>query len=293
MERSNSLVTDPSSLVPKFTEFNNIEGYYIKIGYNKGLIITVYNLNALDGRRYENQINIASLYKLNIKFKELRFIKSIYNYIIDLVNENNFRITPEKDSLIFKLILKDDYNQNEVTIYLSNFERNFGNYKNNMEYITILTNEIKRIRNSDLVDNLKQENKNLKEEINELKTILSTNKTLGYNFDSQPYKRIPLARFNEKYNLEIPNNDINKLDLNNKKFGNEILDDLVHVDFNELLKLYLGNNDINDIGKLELLKFDSLEKISLVDNQISDINVFERLQFANLKELFLYNRLLT
>ena len=179
IERSNSVVKDYLSMTPNFTEFNYKEGYYIKIGYNnQNLVITVYNLDALDGRRFESQINLGALYKLNTKFKELKNIKSIYNYVVNFVKENNYKITPEKDALTFKLLFKDYYIQSaEVTILLTNFERNFGNYKHNMEYINILTNEIKRLRESNIFDNLKQENKNLRDELTELKTIISSNKS--------------------------------------------------------------------------------------------------------------------
>ena len=84
---------------------------------------------------------------------------------------------------------------------------------------------------------------------------------------------MPIEDFNKKFNLTIPDNNIKKLELNNKQLGDAILDFLSHMEFNELIKLYLGNNNITNLKKLEFVKFDKLEKLSLVENKITDINV--------------------
>ena len=134
-----------------FTEFGYLEGFYLKLSYAQNIAITIYNLELLDGKRYETQMNLPSLFKLSNKFKKLETTKEIYEFIKKTIKENNFKITPNsnnKDNLTFSLIVKEGYIQSEIPFYLSNYDRKFGNYKHNIEYINILTNEITRLRNA-------------------------------------------------------------------------------------------------------------------------------------------------
>ena len=44
------------------------------------------------------------------------------------------------------------------------------------------------------------------------------------------------------YPKDIPDNNIKKLESDNKKLGDEIIEYLTHMEFKELIKLYLGDN---------------------------------------------------
>ena len=270
------------------TEFGYLDGFYLKISYSQNIVISVYDLELLDGRRFEAQMTVSSLHRLSPKFNDFQTPKELYLFLIKLIKENNFKITPSGDTnLILRLVIKENNLEEEARIFLTNYERKYGNYKNTQEFITILINEIMRLKNSKgNIDELEEENKELRSEINSLKEIISINKA---NFKPETKEKMSVEEFNKKFNLNVQNNEIKKLDLYGKKFGNEILNYLVNIEFNELIKLYLGNNNLTDIKMLEYMNFDKLEKLSLIDNKIIDINVFEKVQFNNLTELYLYN----
>ena len=96
---------------------------------------------------------------------------------------------------------------------------------------------------------------------------------------------ILLEEFNKKYNLNIINTKIDKLDLGWKNLGNEGLKDLCKIEFKELKELDLRMNNISDIKVLENVKFEKLEILLLGFNKISDINILEKVNFKELKEL--------
>ena len=74
---------------------------------------------------------------------------------------------------------------------------------------------------------------------------------------------ILLKEFNEKYNLNIINDKIVKLDLRWKGLGNSGLEDLCKIEFKELKELILNNNNISDLKMLEKAKFEKLEILDL------------------------------
>ena len=101
---------------------------------------------------------------------------------------------------------------------------------------------------------------------------------------------ILLKEFNKKYNLNIINDKIVKLDLRWKGLGNSGLEDLCKIEFKELKELILNNNNISDLKMLEKAKFEKLEILDLSQNKISNINIFENVNFKGLKQLYLgYN----
>ena len=67
--------------------------------------------------------------------------------------------------------------------------------------------------------------------------------------------KILLQKFNNKYKLDIKDNEIIELNLNNYNIGNEGLNELSKINFKELKKLYLNNNNISDIKILEKVNF--------------------------------------
>ena len=80
------------NLNPNFTEFSYLSGYNLRISCQNNIAITAYNLETLDGERYEIQMNQLFLFKLSEKFKKLNAINNIYSYIVKLIKENNFRL---------------------------------------------------------------------------------------------------------------------------------------------------------------------------------------------------------
>jgi Leucine-rich repeat (LRR) protein len=101
-----------------------------------------------------------------------------------------------------------------------------------------------------------------------------------------------LNSFNKKYNLNIKDINVNKIDLRWKKLGNEGLVDLCKIKFNDLKELILNNNNISDIKPLEKVKFENLEILDLSQNKISDISILKNVSFKGLKQLYLgYNNI--
>ena len=98
---------------------------------------------------------------------------------------------------------------------------------------------------------------------------------------------ILLSNFNKKYNLNIEDFNITKLNLTRKFSGNELIKDLNKLKFNKLKELYLNDNDISDIKDLEKINLENLEILDLSNNDISNIDIFEKLKLYNLKKLFL------
>ena len=108
------------------------------------------------------------------------------------------------------------------------------------------------------------------------------------NFD----KEFLLKEFNNKYNLNIKDTKINKLDLRWKKLGNSGFEDLCKIEFKELKELILNNNNIADLRPLGKVKFEKLEILDLSQNKISDLNPFENTHLGELKQLYLgYNNI--
>ena len=101
-----------------------------------------------------------------------------------------------------------------------------------------------------------------------------------------------LKDFNKKYNLNIKDINVEKIDLRWKKLGNDGLNDLCKIKFNELKELILNNNNISDIKPLEKVKFDKLEILDLSQNKISDLSILKNVSFKGLRQLYLgYNNI--
>ena len=96
------------------------------------------------------------------------------------------------------------------------------------------------------------ENINNKRKLNIIK--YSRRIKLKLNINNKDFEiYIFLSEFNNKYNANIKDIDIKKLNLRKKYIGNEGLKDLVKFKFKELQELYLHENEILDI-KLHILK---------------------------------------
>ena len=94
-----------------------------------------------------------------------------------------------------------------------------------------------------------------------------------------------MKEFNEKYQLNIINTKIDKLEFWN--FGDKTLKDFTKIEFEELKELFLNSNYISDIYALCNAKFEKLEIINLANNRIKDIKVLSEVNFKELKELYL------
>ena len=103
--------------------------------------------------------------------------------------------------------------------------------------------------------------------------------------DNNKNNKILLKEFNIKYNSNITDTKIKKLNLVYKNLGNEGLNDLSKTKFRELKEIYLSYDKISDIKGLENFEFDKLEILNLSSNNILNINLLEKLNCKELKEL--------
>ena len=141
----------------------------MKLSYtdNEKLIFICYDIKKLDGICYENSIGIQEIYNLNNIFRQYTNIKDIFELIIDLINEKKYNIIKNKENnLIFTFTITDiKRNNKNVDFILVNKNNN-----NTKEYIDILSNEIRTLRNDN--NNNNKEIKELKEEIKIIKEML-------------------------------------------------------------------------------------------------------------------------
>ena len=250
------------------------QNYYLKIIFeNEFLTITVYNLNTLDGIRYERLINSHDLASYeNIKKYNL---KEIYDKFIISFNENKYEFQEEGGNFIkLKIYLQNNENKEEkIEIKLDISKKNILD-----EHNKILIHEIKKLReNNDIISKLKEENKIIKTELEDL-----GKKLLEYKNENLNKKKVETK---EKRILELVNCD-QKTELNicDKKYGNEIIEALKKMDLDELKELRLYNDNISQINKLEELKIEKLKILGLNDNKISDISILGSIKFELLEE---------
>ena len=223
-------------------EYQNLQGYYLSLKcLNDQINITSFNLDLLDGIKYIFEININQLYKKNQYFKSFYNIVDIYKEIIRLIDDNKYKITKNEKYLVFSLIItNNNNNDDEINFTLINS----GKFNN--EYTNILLKEIKRLRNDNkIINELKEENNNLKKEIEKLK-------------NNKKREFLSIEEFNKKFNLKL-NNYEKELKLFNQGYNDEIVEYLCKLDLKNLKKLYLSSNDINNLRPFEMANCENLE----------------------------------
>ena len=118
----------------------------------------------------------------------------------------------------------------------------------NMNSKNILKKIFEKIKNKRKINIIKYNKK--------IKAKLNINET-----DFEIY--ITLKEFNNKYNTNIEDIDINELNLNNRYIANEGLKNLIKIKFKKLQALHLCGNKISDINILEKDNFKELKELNL------------------------------
>ena len=112
------------------------------------------------------------------------------------------------------------------------------------------------------------------------------------NINNNPFESLNsqnIYYFNKKFNTQYKNNQIKKLDLGSKNLGNDIFKEIIKYDFQNLIKIYLCNNNISNIDDLNLWDKPNLQKLYLSFNQIKDISILSQVNFGILQILYLDN----
>ena len=255
--------------VEKYNEYYNLGEYYMKLFYtnNGELTIICYNMQVLDGTKYEVKLNLEKIYDLSNVFRQYTNMKELYEFIIDLINEGKYELKKNENYMILNFMITDiKKNEHIITFTLYNENNN-----NTQEYISILSNEIKNMRitnnnNIKEIKELKKENEDIKNEIKEIKKVLSqyvTNNKTNQNeskLECSNTFNINLKAKNNKL-LKSKNNDLiqkicsickskshlkrcfcNKILCNNCLLNNK--DELCQKEY------YLFNNNLNKLNSL-------------------------------------------
>ena len=278
-------------------------GFFCKIPFKKSLLpVLITTNNIIDESIFKKEKILLSI---NNNLKEIK---------LDLDNRKKYT-NKEKNITIIEIKEKDKI---EIIMEIDNNKRNNKSYRGESIYILHYPRK-KNIHISYAIIKEEKDNNFFYQNYLEKDSYgspilnLSNNKIIGMHIEENNVKNCnvglflkfgindfiknceydknkKLFEFNEKYNLDIEDLDIKKLDLNWKVIENEGLKNLCDIDFKELKELDLNYNNISNIKILEKAKFNKLEKLFLNGNNISkNINQLGRLDFKELKELDLSN----
>ena len=218
---SENISTPKKEKNEKIKIFDDLNGYYLKLAIiNKKLLIVIFNIDLLDGIKYKIEMNLKEIQTAKKTFMVFKSIEEIYEAIIKLIDTNKYKIVKNNNIITLNIIVSDIFNQNQIVTFQLQKE-NYDNY----EFIKILVDEIKKMRNIiKIIDKLKEENQKIKSEINKLKIRIN---------------KITIEEFNKAYNLTINDNSNNTiLNLCDKKLGNEIIESLYKIELTNIKEIY-------------------------------------------------------
>ena len=127
---------------------------------NSQIQILAYNIDKLDGIKYELLLSLNEIYKLSDIFRSFTDIKDFYEAMIQLIEKDKYKIQYNENNVILSLIVTDIFNKrNEIELIL---EKKNDELKYD-EYIYILSEEIKKLRcQLNSINKLKEENQKIK-----------------------------------------------------------------------------------------------------------------------------------
>ena len=304
-------------ILSNYKEFENLGGYYLKIFYNEyEMTILAYNIELLEGKRYDIKMKLNDFYANHNIFKKYKSLEDIFKLIIKYIDEKKYNLSQNEKNIDFSLIIKeekpkenekddfsfllndfnDDYEQtpNEDSNILIKLFAKENNNKNN-EYINILSTEIKKIRNNNkLINFLKEENKKIKNILIKFKESYKSISDLKGENANIKLELVKLKEENMKIiDLKQENTNI-KYELIKLKEENEKMNDLKLEKENmknELLKSKEENAKINDLKlekdnmKDELLKCKEENKNLKEENKnLKEENTNMKYELIKLKE---------
>ena len=251
--------------------------------------------------------------KLDIKAENISIINK-------KLNDNDFK---NLSHITFKQLIEIDISENQI-INIAPFKTmslpfleflNLGHnlIKNiepimelkskNLQYIFLQNNkieDIKPILDSDfkslkilrVEDNIFNKKNNLEEENNIEKQNLLKNtiKKLPGIFIYKPIED-QIKEFKDKYKLDDISGDNKKIDLYDRKGGDEMLKQLfliiTYKTENKINQLILRNNEIKDPSILNRIHFNKLRVLDLAVNKITNIKFLSHMKAKKLKKLYL------
>ena len=274
------------------------DNYFLKLNYiEKDDIIDfiVYNLSETENKRYEFNISKSEFNEMNKLFKIYDNNKQIFELLVKLFDNNKYKIKfnnlNEKMNLELYFVIVN--NNVDISVEL-NMNLN-GDFRDDYNYI--LKNEIFELKKNfnKEINDLKKENKSIKQELNEIKGIInnlyknhkSVNNNINNSIIIKESKNIyDNINDNTKNLIEMAFKKKDKnLDLSGKKIDFNYLRSLMNYPYLE--KLNLSNCNIYDISALDKCSFKHLQLLDLSNNQIKDISSLKQIHFQKLTELYL------
>ena len=172
----------------RIKEFFNLNGYYLRLTLTNDLLsLTSYNSDILDGIKYES-IMTQEIIKKNDRLKNLTIL-ALYELIVNKIKEKKVMLKSSPNSI--NLFLLDNFSLNPNKDIQISLIRNNKYYST--EYESLLSN---------VIIGLKEENKNMRNEIIEIKNMfkLGNNGNISNNIST-----------NNISNSRMPNPSVNIL----------------------------------------------------------------------------------
>ena len=267
-----------------------IKDYFIYITLDEGEIsIILYNTITLDNIRYEITLDMNDMKNISNCFSTFD-INAIYNILINLITQNKLILEKQYNDLVLSFLISDigiQTKNNLIQLIL------FGE-KDPNEYLNILTDEIKTLKNQVNELNNKVKDLSRKNQINITKknifnnnvnTILKKPKILYANANNGNSEEDSDEFF---YNLNIEMNDnIDQIKIDKKLFDDKIFTHLFNYELNKLKYLSLSYNKITELKEIEKTNFPNLEQLYLNNNNINNLTNLSKANFPELKRLWL------
>ena len=176
----------------KIKDFFNLNGYFLRLNLtSQQLSLISYNSELLDGIKYQAIFTLEEI-KKNEKIKNLTVI-DLYELISNKIKGKKFMIKNDQNNVILYLLDSTENNPSkDLQIRL---------ISNNKEYISEYENVL-----SNIIINLKEENKSLRNEINEIKKFINIRNI--NNKSCQSFAEVKILKINQKNS-----NDYNKANL--------------------------------------------------------------------------------
>ena len=146
------------------TEYEDLNGYFVYINYNNDLFsIIIYNLELLDQKQYECEIELEELFKKHSTFKKLGSITKIYEFLNDLIVKNNYQIIQNENIIDFYFFLEGINSKNENSKIC--FKLKANKRKDKDEYIKVLKKSLIKVRQEIKVKELSKSEMSFKKSI--------------------------------------------------------------------------------------------------------------------------------
>ena len=240
------------------------------------------------------------LYKRDITCQK-EYIRLLCHTIKQL-KENSEVIKEKKKDTVPELVNAKKINSmlNDIEILKSQIEIINKTLKEKEEEINLLKEKNKKLdektdkidKKADKIDKKANEINKLKEENAVLQKRISFfwefNEKINKIFENSiKNQKMTIQLFNKNYWTNFKDNKIKCINLKGFKIGNIGLKELCEIEFDNLEKLSLPSNNLDNITYLENAKFQKLTELNLLFNKIKDINVLEKVKFPSLKKLVL------